>query len=283
MQHCHTHKSGRNLTVAILLNLVFFVVELICGNWFNSKIILADALHDLGDVLLLSTSLIMDKVSRKKPTFKYSYGFRRLVVFGAILNSIVLLFGSWQIAKWLYFEVVFSHKHPYVNIPGLLAVSVLGIMFNLIAALRVYGSKNILDKTVFTHLLEDLLGWVLSFLTAVLIGFTGLHQLDQIVSVLILMIVVWNALENIWRIVGVLFQAAPDEKDLKTIKIEIMKIPEVKKIDSIHFWSLDGELNVFTARLFIDRSSDLSKIRRVVSRILMEYSIVDSTLELIEK
>ena len=169
MQHCHTHKSGRNLTVAILLNLVFFVVELICGNWFNSKIILADALHDLGDVLLLSTSLIMDNVSRRKPTFKYSYGFRRLVIFGAILNSAVLLFGSWQIAKWLYFEVVFSHKHPYVNIPGLLVVSVLGIMFNLIAALRVYGSKNILDKTVFTHLLEDLLGWVLSFLTAVLI------------------------------------------------------------------------------------------------------------------
>lgn len=283
MQHSHTHKSGRNLTVAILLNLLFFVVELICGNWFNSKIILADALHDLGDVLLLLFSLILDKISRKKPTTKYSYGFRRLIVFGAILNSVVLLFGSWQIARWLYYEVAFSHRHPYVNIPGLLIVSVLGIVINLAAAWRVYGSKNVLDKTVFTHLLEDLLGWILSFLTAILIGFTGMHQLDQIVSALILVIVAWSALENVWRIVGILLQATPNEKDLKKIKMQIMKISEVSKIENIHFWSLDGEVNVFTARIFIKKSSDFRGIRHRISKILADYSIVDSTLELIEK
>ena len=97
------------------------------------------------------------------------------------------------------------------------------------------------------------------------------------------MIVAWSALENVWRIVGILLQAIPNEKDLEKIKMQNMKIPEVSKIENIHFWSLDGEVNVFTARIFIKKSSDFGRIRHRISKILTEYSIVDSTLELIEK
>lgn len=279
----HSHKSSQNLTTAIMLNVAFFVVEIICGNLFNSKLILADALHDLGDVLILSTSLIFDRISRKKPTAKFSYGFRRLVVFGAILNAAVLLIGSWQMARWLYFEIFFPHRHPFVNVPGLAIVSILGIVVNLVAAWRVYGSKSVLDQAVFVHLLEDLLGWVMGFLTAILIGFTGFHQLDQIVSTLILAIVAWGALANIWRILKILLQATPDEKALEKIRRRISKIQGVIKIENVHFWSLDGEHHVFSARIFVEDLKDSKGVREQVSKILANFEIIDSTIELLEK
>ena len=282
MSHSHHIKSGKNLKIAIFLNFAFFVVELICGNIFNSKIILADALHDLGDVLLLLTSLIFDKISRKKPNAKYSYGFRRLVVFGAILNSVVLLVGVSQMIRWIYYEIAFPHKHPFVNIPGLAIVSVLGIVVNLVAAWRVYGSKNILDRTVFVHLLEDLLGWIMSFLTAILIGFTGLHQLDQIVSVLILAIISWGAISNVWKISKIFLQATPSEKDLLKIKQKISKIPGISKIENVHFWTLDGEHHIFTARIFVENLNNSKNIRIEISKILPNFGVVDSTIEIIE-
>ena len=282
MSHSHHIKSGKNLKIAIFLNFAFFVVELICGNIFNSKIILADALHDLGDVLLLLTSLIFDKISRKKPNSKYSYGFRRLVVFGAILNSVVLLVGVSQMIRWIYYEIAFPHKHPFVNIPGLAIVSVLGIVVNLVAAWRVHGSKNILDRTVFVHLLEDLLGWIMSFLTAILIGFTGLHQLDQIVSVLILAIISWGAISNVWKISKIFLQATPNEKDLSKIKQKISKISGISKIENVHFWTLDGEHHIFTARIFVENLNNSKNIRTEISKILPHFGVVDSTIEIIE-
>lgn len=283
MAHQHSHKTGRNLTFAIVLNFVFFVIELICGNLFNSKIIIADAIHDLGDVLLLTTSLIIDKVSRKKPTLKFSYGFRRLVVIGALLNAAVLLIGSWQLARWIYFEVAFPNNHPYVNIPGLFWVSLLGIGVNLIAAWRVHGSKGVLEQSVFVHLLEDVLGWAISFLASILMWITGYHEIDRIVSILILLIVGWNVLANLWRTFKVMMAATPDEKELKQIKQAISKIEGVVKIENVHYWSLDGEQNIFTARILVMAKSDAQIIRQQVSRILADFLIVDSTIELIEK
>lgn len=281
--HTHNHKTNKNLVTAVILNFAFFIIEIICGSLFNSKIIIADALHDFGDVLLLLSSLIIDKISRKKPSLKYSYGFRRLVVFGAILNSIVLLVGVWYMVRVIYYEVFHAHIHPFVNIPGLAIVSILGIVVNLVAAWRVHGSKSILDQTVFAHLLEDLLGWVLSFLTAILIGFTGLHQLDQMVSILVLGIVGWNAISNVWQISKILLQATPDKKALLSIKRQILQIQKVSSIENIHFWTLDGEHHVFSARIFIEDLAFSKDIRRQISKITANFSIVDSTIELLEK
>ena len=283
MSHSHHIKSGKNLKIAILLNFAFFVVELICGNIFNSKIILADALHDLGDVLLLSTSLIFDKISRKKPNSKYSYGFRRLVVFGAILNSVVLLVGVSQMIRWIYYEIAFPHKHPFVNIPGLAIVSVLGIVVNLVAAWRVHGSKNILDRTVFVHLLEDLLGWIMAFLSSILIWVTGFHQIDRVMSLVILLMVAWSAIDVVVKSVKVLLNSAPSVKDFEKLEKQILVLEGVLEIENSHFWSLDGEQNIYTARIFIKKGAKIPDLRKEISKIVANHGVVDSTIEFFEK
>ena len=279
----HNHKKSSNLPLAIGLNLGFSIAEFFFGTLFSSAAISADAVHDLGDAILLTITLILNKLSKKKPTSVMSYGYKRFAALGALLNAGVILWLSYTMAISVYYEFTFPHVHPYVNVPGLMIVSIAGILVNLFAAARLYGSKNILDRTVSLHLIEDLLGWILTFITSVLISFSGLHILDRVASLCILLFISWGAISNAWGVLKILTQRAPSIKNLNKIKKQILAIEGVLKIENIHFWSLDGAEHIFTARIFVSDISRATEIRKKISHFLSNFQIVDSTIEILEK
>lgn len=279
----HHHKKSSNLPLAIGLNLGFSIAEFFFGALFSSAAISADAVHDLGDAILLTITLILSKLSKKKPTSVMSYGYKRFAALGALLNAGVILWLSYTMAISVYYEFTFPHVHPYVNVPGLMIVSIAGILVNLFAATRLYGSKNILDRTVSLHLIEDLLGWILTFITSVLISFSGLHILDRVASLCILLFISWGAISNAWGVLKILTQRAPSIKNLNKIKKQILAVEGVLKIENIHFWSLDGAEHIFTARVFVSDISRATKIRKEISHFLPDFQIVDSTIEILEK
>ena len=279
----HNHKKSSNLPLAIGLNLVFSIAEFFFGTLFSSAAISADAVHDLGDAILLTITLILNKLSKKKPTSVMSYGYKRFAALGALLNAGVILWLSYTMAISVYYEFTFPHVHPYVNVPGLMIVSIAGILVNLFAAARLYGSKNILDRTVSLHLIEDLLGWILTFITSVLISFSGLHILDRVASLCILLFISWGAISNAWAVLKILTQRAPSIKNLNKIKKQILAVEGVLKIENIHFWSLDGAEHIFTARIFVSDISRATEIRKKISHFLPDFQIVDSTIEILEK
>jgi len=279
----HDHENPSNLPLAICLNLGFSILEFFFGSLFGSAAISADAVHDLGDAILLTITLILNKLSNKKPTSVMSYGYKRFAALGALLNAGVILWLSYTMAISVYYEFAFPHVHPYVNIPGLMIVSIVGILVNLFAAVRLHGSKNILDRTVSLHLIEDLLGWILTFITSILISFSGLHMLDRVASLCILLFISWGAISNSLRILRILAQRVPSVKNLSKIKKQILAIEGVLKIENIHFWSLNGAEHVFTARIFVNDISKSAKIRKKISHFLPEFQIIDSTIEILEK
>ena len=279
----HNHKKSSNLTLSIGLNLGFSIAEFFFGSLFSSAAISADAVHDLGDAILLTITLILNKLSKKKPTSTMSYGYKRFAALGALLNAGVILWLSYTMAISVYYEFTFPHVHPYVNVPGLMIVSIVGILVNLFAATRLYGSKNILDRTVSLHLIEDLLGWILTFITSVLISFSGLHILDRVASLCILLFISWGAISNAWGVLKILTQRAPSIKKLNKIKKQILAVEGVLKIENIHFWSLDGAEHIFTARIFVSDISRATEIRKKISHFLPDFQIVDSTIEILEK
>ena len=279
----HNHKKSSNLPLAIGLNLGFSIAEFFFGTLFSSAAISADAVHDLGDAILLTIALILNKLSKKKPTSVMSYGYKRFAALGALLNAGVILWLSYTMAISVYYEFTFPHVHPYVNVPGLMIVSIVGILVNLLAATRLYGSKNILDRTVSLHLIEDLLGWILTFITSVLISFSGLHILDRVASLCILLFISWGAISNAWGVLKILTQRAPSIKKLNKIKKQILAVEGVLKIENIHFWSLDGAEHIFTARIFVSDISRATEIRKKISHFLPDFQIVDSTIEILEK
>ena len=92
--HSHHHHSSKNLKIAFFLNLGFTIFEFISGLYVNSIAIVSDAVHDLGDSLSLGISWYLDHKSKKGANSKFSYGYKRFSLLGALINSIVLLIGS---------------------------------------------------------------------------------------------------------------------------------------------------------------------------------------------
>ena len=92
--HHHASESTQSIKVAFFLNLGFTLLEIVGGIWTNSLAILSDSIHDLGDSLSLGLSWYLAKVSDRGNDHKYSYGYRRYSLLGALVNTLVLIFGS---------------------------------------------------------------------------------------------------------------------------------------------------------------------------------------------
>ena len=90
----HHNESEKNISYAFFLNLGFTIIEIIGGLLTNSVAILSDAIHDFGDSISLGLAWYLQKVSKKQSDNKYSYGYRRFSLLGAIINSVILLVGS---------------------------------------------------------------------------------------------------------------------------------------------------------------------------------------------
>jgi cobalt-zinc-cadmium efflux system protein len=230
--------------------------------------ILADAIHDAGDAAVLISMFFVDFFSKKSPTKKFNYGFRRLSVIGAVVTSGLILLGSYQLARYVYYEFVNPHFSPYVNVPGLMAVSVVGVLVNFWSAKKLYGSKNLLDKAIFTHMLEDLLGWIMAFLSSILIWVTGFHQIDRVMSLVVLLMVAWSAIDVVVKSVKVLLNSAPSVKEFEKLEQQILALEGALEIENSHFWSLDGEQNVYTARIFIKKGAKIPDLRKEILKIV---------------
>ena len=179
--HHHNHSEG-NIKVAFLLNLSFAIIELIGGFWTNSVAILSDALHDFGDSLTLGLSWYFAKVARREKDETYTYGYKRFSILAAFINSIVLVTGS----IFILFEAIPRLVHPETpNTSGMIILAIGGIIVNGAAAFRLSNGKNLNEKVVYTHLLEDILGWIAVLIGALVMHFFDSPIIDPLLSVLI--------------------------------------------------------------------------------------------------
>jgi len=161
-EHDHSHGSGKNLAWAFLLNISFCVIELIGGLLTNSIAILSDALHDFGDSISLGLAWYFQKISKRKPDSRYTYGYKRFSTLSALVNCLVLLTGS----GFILYESIKRILNPIEsNAQGMFVLAVVGVLVNGAAVVRLKKGDSLNEKVVSLHLLEDVLGWV-----AVLIG-----------------------------------------------------------------------------------------------------------------
>jgi len=122
--HSHDHKDTDNLKVAFFLNLAFTVIEFFGGIYVNSIAIISDAVHDLGDSLSLGTSWFLQIKSKQKADKTFSFGYRRFSLFGALINSLVLIVGGIYVIS----EAIDRLQHPqHSNAQGMMLFAFLGI------------------------------------------------------------------------------------------------------------------------------------------------------------
>ena len=273
-------KSTRNMLVAFLLNFGFAVIELIGGILTNSICIISDAIHDLGDSASIGTSLLLEKKSEKKPDAKFTYGYLRYSVIGALLTSVILLVGSVFV---IYNSICRFISPAEVNYDGMLMLAIVGTVVNALAALKTSRGESLNEKTLNLHMLEDVLGWLAVLVGSLVIKFTNWYIIDPILSLAIAVFILYHAFGHIKEVFNVILEKAPSDISSDHIMEALANIEGVKDVHHLHLWSLDGNLHYATLHAVIPEECTPSKYEAVKHKIrhaLEHCGITHCTIEM---
>jgi cobalt-zinc-cadmium efflux system protein len=258
--HSHSHQIVKDIKLAFFLNLSFAILEIFGGLWTNSLAIVSDAVHDLGDSVALGLAWYLEKYSHKKSDRAFSYGYRRLSSLAALINTLILFAGS------LY---VISRAIPRVLNPeptdakGMILFAILGVAVNGLAMVRLAKTTSVNARVVAWHLLEDALGWVAVLIVSIVLLFTDFYILDPILSILIAVYILSNAIANLRQSLLLFLQAVPKDLDIKQLEQSIIALEKVDSLHHTHIWSLDGENHVLTTHIIVEDNTTREEIQGI--------------------
>ncbi len=274
------NRSDRNIGIAFILNFGFTIIEIFGAIFTNSMAILADAIHDAGDSISLGISWVFERKSKKDPDKDYTYGYERFSLLGALISSFVL-FGA---AIYIFTETIPRLLSPEpVDAFGMILLSILGIVFNGLAVIRVKSGSSHHEKIVTWHLLEDLLGWVAIMITSIILYFVDWYFLDPLLSMLIMFYVIAHVMRNLIKVVRVLLQASPKDLDIKKLRKHIESIEGIKRAYHVHAWSLEGSRTMLTMHIIIEKDiakGDVMSLKKKVRDSLKDHNVEHSTIEI---
>jgi cobalt-zinc-cadmium efflux system protein len=239
---------GRAFAIGIGLNLAYVTAEAAFGVVSGSLALLADAGHNLGDVLGLGFSWGAALLSRRRPSQRFTYGLRSSSILAALANAIILLVVTGGIA-W---EALWRLAHP-IPIAGItiIWVAAVGILVNgATALLFARGRERDLNvKSAFLHMMADALvtaGVVIAGLAIVL---TGLAWLDPAVSLVVSAVIVYGTWGLIRQAIGLALDAVPEGIDATAVRRHLAALPGVSEVHDLHIWGMSTTETALTCHL----------------------------------
>ena len=272
-------KTEKNILIAFVLNISFSIFELIGGIFTNSISIMSDAIHDFGDALSIGISLILEKISKKKPDEKYTYGYARYSVLGALITTIVLTVGS----IFVILGGINRILNPVtINYNGMIIFAIFGVIINFLAAYFTKEGESINQKAVNLHMLEDVLGWVVVLIGSILIKFTSITLVDSIMSIGIAIFILINAFKNLKDILDLFLEKTPKDISIEEIKKHLLEIKEIVDVHHIHIWSMDGVTNYSTMHI-VTEENNAKELKKKIRKEMNELGISHTTIEIEDK
>jgi len=276
--HHHHKKASDNLAFVFLLNLTFNIIVIIGGLATNSMAILADCIHDMSDTFSMAIAWILEHVAQKGATDKFSYGYQRFSILGAVITSTFVI----VMAFFILSEAIPRLFSPEgVDAEGMLIIGIIGLVFKTISVWRLHGGETFNEKAIFYHLLGDIFEWVaILTLSVILIFWQDISYLDPFVSIAIAVWLIFNLGRTLYKSLEVLLQKTPDNFDVEEFKQQILEIDGVNALDDFHIWSLDGIDSVMTVKVDVDFGKNVENIKNEIYDISNKYHVVDITIEL---
>ena len=268
-------KTEKNILIAFILNLLFSILEFFGGFLTNSVAILSDSIHDFGDALSIGISYFLERKSKKKADDKYTYGYVRFSVLGGVITTTILLVGSILV-------IIGAVKRIFnpveVNYSGMIIFAILGVVLNCIAAYVTREGDSINQKSVNLHMLEDVLGWIIVLIGAIIMNFTDIRILDSLMSIGVALFILINSLKNLKQVLDIFLEKTPSNVNLEHLKKHLLEIKGIDDIHHIHVWSIDGYNNYATMHI-VTKVKDISKVKKLVREELEEHNICHAILE----
>ena len=284
----HTHFKGvaeqtaSRLALALFLTLAFVVIEAGAGLFANSLALLTDAAHNLTDVIALALSWYAVRLTLQPANSQKTYGYHRAGILVALLNSTTLVIISIGIFYEAYRRLL---SPPEVKAGVLVGVGLVAVIVNAVTAWLVQrGSKNDLNlRSAFVHLMSDVASTIGAVIAGAIIYFTRADWLDAFVSVLIGVLILYNAWGIVRETVEILLESTPRDLDMDTLVQEIKQVDGVLGVHDLHVWSLTQNLRTMSAHILTEDvpiSTGAAIQSRVNELVSNRYHIAHATLQL---
>lgn len=249
--HDHGHRiagSGRAFAVAVSLNIAFVVIEVAAGLWSGSMALLADAGHNLSDVLALLLAWGASVLAARPARGGYTYGFKSSSILAAIANAALL----WVALGAILFETIHRLFNPQPIEGGIMmVVAAAGIAINaLSAALFAKGQKEDLNlRAAFVHLLADAAVSAGVVLAGAAIWLTGRDWIDPLTSLLITFAIGWGSWGLLKDSLRLGLQAVPPGIDPDEVRQWLNDRPGVAAVHDLHIWPMSTTETALTAHM----------------------------------
>ncbi len=249
--HSHAHSNyGRAFAIGIALNLLYVGGEAVAGIISGSLALLADAGHNLGDVLGLSLSWGAAVLSRRQPSGRFTYGLRSSSILAALANAIILLVVTGGIA-W---EAVWRITHPVPVASGIVIwVAAAGIVVNGATAL-LFASGRLHDlniKSAFLHMAADTLVTAGVVAAGVVIWLTSWYWLDPAVSLIVSAVIVLGTWGLVRNAINLALDAVPEGVDAAAVRAHLLAMPGVTALHDLHIWGMSTTETALTCHLVL--------------------------------
>ncbi|MCD6055297.1 MAG: czcD [Gammaproteobacteria bacterium] len=288
MAHTHSHQhdgyrySQINLSfaIAVFANFAFTLIEGIYAVFAHSMGLLADAGHNLGDVmgLLLAwgASWLMTRPSRER----YSYGYRRSSILASLINACLLIGTSAIIA----YESIIKLIHP-VDLQEFTIIIVAGIGIIVNGGTALLFSKqdkhDLNIKSAFLHLMADALLSVGVLVSGIVIYYTGWVRLDPILGIALVIAILLGTWGLLKQSVGLLLDAVPAHIDFQKVSAFLSALPQVKAVHDLHIWGLSTREVALTAHLVMpDKGLSDADFYTLNEKLLKDFNIHHVTLQI---
>ena len=277
--HHHGDPNSRSFIIAIVLNTAFVMIEFIYGMLAHSTALMADAGHNLSDVLGLLLALGASLLSRKKPGGRFTYGLRSTSILAALGNAMFLMVVCGAIAL----EALHRFSNPQ-TIDGLTVILIagIGIAINGVSAwLFVRGSQDDLNiRGAYLHMLSDAVVSAGVVIAAILMMYTGMYWLDPVISLIIVAVIVSSTWGLMRESLSLALNAIPPNIDGIEVESYLRNCTGVSDIHDLHIWGMSTTESALTVHLVIPAGYPGDAFMDdIINNLQARFSIGHSTLQ----
>jgi cobalt-zinc-cadmium efflux system protein len=279
-EHDHDHAARtRPLALALALTAGFAVAEVAVGLVAGSLAVLADAAHMVSDVLSLGLALGAAWLAARPSTAQRTFGFRRAEILAALANGVVLV----AVSIWIFVAAVGRLSDPPEVVGGaVLAIALVGLTVNLVAAAVLFGGKeaSLNVSAALRHVLADAAGSVGVLVAGIVILTTGWRYADPLAGMLIALLVLASSYSILRDSTRILLEAAPRGIDVDRIGRRMIEVPGVREVHDLHVWTITSGFPALAAHVLVGRDEDCHARRHELERVLREeFELEHTTLQ----
>ena len=281
--HGHHHVPGnmnRAFALGVTLNVGFVVVELISGSLANSLALLADAGHNLSDVLGLVLAWVAHRLNHARPSPRRTYGWKSTSILAALFNAQMLLMAVGAIV-WEAMQRFFDNSDASGGV--IIVVAITGVLINTFTALLFLrdGHHDLNVRGAFLHMAADAAVSLGVVVAGLIIAITGLQWVDPVTSVIIAGVILWSTWGLLRESLDLAMHAVPRHVDIQAVTAVLARLPGVTEVHDLHVWAMSTTETALTAHLVKPDIGDDDELLALATRQLnSDFGIEHITLQI---